>query len=150
MADPLFELLAPYFDSPTHRPAPSSSDPVTAKYLNRLSTLPLTGLTTTEPQSLAQSSHSTLLSLQALSARSNGAIVTSADHLSSFSTTLPQLASYAGSLQEGIPKLDEQAVAFSSKYSRSAENEVLDRRKRALLMARNVDRYPTSSTCLPY
>ena len=31
-------------------------------------------------------------------------------------------------------------MAFSEKYSRSGENEVLDRRKKALLMARNVDR----------
>ncbi|KAL8829369.1 MAG: hypothetical protein Q9191_002056 [Dirinaria sp. TL-2023a] len=140
MADPLYELLVPYFDSPTPRPTPSSQDPVTAKYLNRISTLPLSALTSTEPESLAQASHSTLLSLQALSARSNAAIVASSDHLSSFTTTLPQLATEVGVLQDGIPKLDERAVAFSSKYSRGAENEVLDRRNKALLMARNVDR----------
>ena len=140
MADPLYELLAPYFDSPSPRPAPTSQDPVTARYLNRLSTLPLSALTSTEPDSLAQSTHSTLRSLQSLSARSNAAIVASSDHLSSLTTNLPLLAREAGKLQEAIPKLDDQAVAFSTKYSRSAENEVLDRRKRALLMARNVDR----------
>ena len=141
MADPLYELLVPYFDTPAStRPVPSVSDPVTAKYLNRLSTLPLTSLTSTEPQSLAQSSHTTLLSLQSLSARSNPAIVASSDHLSSLRTSLPQLAAEAESLRNEIPKLDEEAVAFSEKYSRSAENEVLDRRKKALLMARNVDR----------
>ena len=141
MADPLYELLVPYFDTPASpRPVPTVSDQVTAKYLNRLSTLPLASLTATEPQSLAQSSHSTLLSLQSLSARSNPAIVASANHLSSLRTSLPQLAAEAEDLRNEIPRLDEQAVAFSEKYSRSAENEVLDRRKKALLMARNVDR----------
>ena len=141
MADPLYELLAPYFDSPTSsRPVPSVNDNVTAKYLNRISTLPLASLTSTEPQSLAQSSHSNLLSIQSLSARSNAALVASSDHLSSLHTTLPQLASHAQSLRHDIPKLDSQAVSFSEKYSRSSENEVLDRRKKALLMARNVDR----------
>lgn len=141
MADPLYELLMPYFDtSASPRLVPSVSDQVTAKYLNRLSTLPLASLTSTEPQSLAQSSHSTLLSLQSLSARSNPAIVASSDHLSSLRTSLPQLAAEAENLRNEIPRLDEQAVAFSEKYSRSAENEVLDRRKKALLMARNVDR----------
>lgn len=140
MADPLYELLVPYFDSPSQRPVPSSNDPVTSKYLNRLSTLSLNSLTTTEHQSLAQTSHTTLLSLQSLSARSNAAIVASADHLSKLSNNLPDLVNDARTLQEDIPKLDEQTVAFSTKYSRSAENEVLDRRKKALLMARNVDR----------
>ena len=141
MADPLYELLAPYFDSSTSpRPVPSVHDNVTAKYLNRLSTLPLASLTSTEPQSLAQASHSNLLSIQSLSARSNSALVASSDHLSSLRTTLPQLASHAHSLRHDIPKLDSQAVSFSEKYSRSTENEVLDRRKKALVMARNVDR----------
>ena len=141
MADPLYELLVPYFDTPASpRTVPSVSDQVTAKYLNRLSTLPLASLTATEPQSLAQSSHSILLSLQSLSARSNSAIVASANHLSSLRTSLPQLAAEAEYLRNEIPRLDEKAVTFSEKYSRSAENEVLDRRKKALLMARNVDR----------
>ena len=140
MADPLYELLVPYFDAPSIRPAPDSNDPLTAKYLNRLSTLPLSSLTTTEPQSLAQTSHTTLLSLQSLSARSNGVIVASAEHLSSLSEILPTLIKEAKTLQDDVPKLDEQTIAFSTKYSRSAENEVLDRRKKALLMEQNVDR----------
>ena len=140
MSDPLYELLAPYFDPPSLRPPPKVHDPVTAKYLNRLSTLPLSSLTTTEPQSLSQTSHTTSLSLQSLSARSNAAIVASVDHLSKLRDTLPALVNNAQTLQDDIPKLDEQTVAFSTKYSRSAENKVLDRRKKALLMARNVDR----------
>ncbi|MCJ1263431.1 hypothetical protein MMC22_003301 [Lobaria immixta] len=141
MTDPLYELLAPYFDNaPSPRPIPSIDDPVTAKYLGRLSTLPLASLATAEPQSLTQASHSTLLSLQSLAARSNAPIIASAEHLSSLKQTLPSLAAEAKTLQDGIPNLDEQALAFSTKYSRSTENEVLDRRKRALMMARNVDR----------
>ena len=141
MADPLYELLAPYFETSTSsRPIPQIKDGVTAKYLNRLSTLPLSSLTATELQSLAQSSHSNLISIQSLSARSNAAIVASSDHLSSLCTSLPKLSAEAASLKNAIPKLDEEAVGFSEKYSRSTENQVLDRRKKALLMARNVDR----------
>ena len=141
MADPLYELLAPYFETsnPSHA-VPQAKDQVTAKYLNRLSTLPLSSLNTTEPQSLAQSSHSNLLSIQSSSARSNAAIVASSDHLSSLRKSLPQLAAEAESLKHDIPHLDGEAVGFSEKYSKSTENHVLDRRKKALLMARNVDR----------
>ena len=140
MADPLYQLVAPYFDTPSPRSPPVSHDPVTAKYLNRLSRLPLSALTSTEPESLTQLANSNVRSLQSLSARSNAAIVASSDNLSSLTNNLPLLAAEACKLQDGIPKLDEQAVAFSTKYSRSAQNDVLDRRKRALLMARNVDR----------
>lgn len=138
MADPLYDLLVPYFDNLPS--TPSIEDPVTSKYLSRLSTLPLASLATAEPQSLTQASHSALLSLQSLAARSNAPIIASAEHLASLKETLPLLATEAKTLQDGIPNLDEQAIAFSTKYSRSAENEVLDRRKRALMMARNVDR----------
>ncbi len=142
MADPLYDLLATQFDaSPSPpRPVPNIQDSVTAKYLNRLSTLPLASLVTTEPQSLNQASQSVLLSLQSLSVRSNAAIIASADHLSHLSQTIPLLATEAKSLRDGVPNLDEQAVAFSTKYSRSTENEVLDRRKKVLMMSRNVDR----------
>ena len=64
----------------------------------------------------------------------------SSDHLSNLRTNLPQLSAEAHSLRHDIPRLDEEVVTFSEKYSRSRENEVLDRRKKALLMARNVDR----------
>ena len=141
MADPLYELLAPYFDSSSSaHTVLQPKDNVTGKYLNRLYTLPLSSLTTTEPQSLAQSTHSNHLSIQSLSARSHAAILASSDHLSSLRTSLPQLAVQAEALKNDIPRLDEEAVGFSEKYSRSAENQVLDRRKKALLMARNVDR----------
>lgn len=142
MADPLYELLIPYFDSQNvvPRPVPPSSDPTTAKYLNRLTTLPLPSLHTTEPQSLSQAAHSTIVSLQALSSRSHKTAITSADHLRTLRTTLPHVVEEAQNLRDAIPKLDAEAVRFSSAYSKSAENEVLDRRKRSMLLARNVDR----------
>ncbi|KAL9098315.1 MAG: hypothetical protein Q9163_006006 [Psora crenata] len=141
MTDPLYELLVPYFDThnPLH-PVPHLKDNVTAKYLERIPTLSLASLTTTEPQSLAQYSHSNSLSLLSLSARSNAAIVASSDHLSNLRADLTQVGAEAEALRNAIPKLNEAAVAFSEKYSKSSQNEVLDRRKKALLMARNVDR----------
>ncbi|KAG8528252.1 uncharacterized protein KY384_007169 [Bacidia gigantensis] len=141
MADPLYELLAPYFhSSKPETQAPKAIDGTTGKYLNRLSTLPLSALSSSEDDSLAQSSHTNLLSLQALSARSNAAIVLSADHHSNLSENLPKVVEKSEVLRHDVPKLDEEAVGFSGKYSRSTENEILNKRKMALLMARNVDR----------
>lgn len=130
MAHSLYELLG----------SAVSHDNATDKYLNRLSTLSLTALTSSESESLSQSSHSNLLSLQSLSARSNTALVTSTEHLFSLHDSLSELARHAETLKSNILKLDETAVSFAEKYSRNAGNEVLDRRKTALLMARNADR----------
>lgn len=141
MADPLLDLLTPYFQSETSgRPNPSPKDATTVKYLNRLATLQLESLDTTEPQLLAQASHSTLLSLQSLSTRSSKSVLASADHLSHLQTELPSLARDVRVLRDEINGLDKAAVNFCEKYSRSGENEVLDRRKKALLMYGNVDR----------
>ena len=144
MAESLYELLTPQLTSTNttsssrlHAP---EQDATTSKYLNRLTTLSLEALTTTETQSLSQSSHSTLLSLQALSNRSHKAFITSADNLSSLRTSIPQLTRESRRLQDAIPKLDEEAVNFSSKYSRTAENVALTRRRKAMQLARNVDR----------
>lgn len=137
MAD-LYELLTPHLAStPTSRP---EQDATTSQYLNRLTTLSLDALATTEAQSLQQSSHSTLLSLQALSNRSHRTFITSADNLANLRTSIPQLTRESRQLQDAIPKLDEEAVHFSSKYSRTADNVALTRRKKAMQLARNVDR----------
>lgn len=133
MAD-LLELLAPHLDPN------QSHDITTDRYLTRLSTLSLEALQTTEPPSLAQSSHSTLLSLQALSNRSHRAFVTSADNLSTLRTSVPQLTREAQQLRDAIPKLDEEAVGFSTKYSKITDNAALERRKKAMQLSRNVDR----------
>ncbi|PQE03166.1 dor1-like family protein [Rutstroemia sp. NJR-2017a BBW] len=138
MADPLYELLIPYFDRPLPRPTPVDS--TSATYLNRLSTLPLTALNTSEPQSLSQTQHSLLLSLQALSKRSHKSVITSSDHLSTLTTTLPTLARATADLRDALPKLDDAAIHFSENYNNRIENAALDRRRKALLLSRNVDR----------
>lgn len=145
MDDSLYELLTPHLasTSPTttlSRPRAPEQDATTSRYLNRLTTLSLESLATTETQSLAQSSHSTLLSLQALSNRSHKVFITSADNLSNLRTSIPELTRESRRLQAAIPKLDEEAVQFSTKYSRTAENVALTRRKKAMQLARNVDR----------
>ncbi|KAK3061893.1 hypothetical protein LTR53_019607, partial [Teratosphaeriaceae sp. CCFEE 6253] len=43
-------------------------------------------------------------------------------------------------LRHDLPALESAATTFAETYDRSTENAVLDRRKRALLLARNVDR----------
>ncbi|KAI4188617.1 MAG: hypothetical protein LQ346_005280 [Caloplaca aetnensis] len=138
MAEALYELLAPNLDQSSS--SRTSHDSTTTLYLNRLSTLSLSSLTTQEPQSLAQLSHSTLLSIQSLSSRSNAAVIASSEHFSTLQDTLPLLAEEANRLRDEVPKLDESAAAFSTTYNRSSGNEALDRRKRALLMERNADR----------
>lgn len=140
MAEPLYELLTPHLASTTSRPRAPEQDATTSQYLNRLTTLTLDALSTTETQALSQSSHSTLISLQALSNRSHKAFITSADNLANLRTSIPQLTRESRQLQDTIPKLDEEAVHFSSKYSRTAENVALTRRKKAMQLARNVDR----------
>lgn len=140
MADPLYELLVPYFNAPSPRPVPSSKDPTTHAYLTRLTTLPLSSLTSSEPQALSQTAHSLLLSLQALSKRSHNAIIDSSTHLSTLSTTLPALAASTASLRDALPKLDDAAIHFSETYNTRSDNALLDRRRKALLLSRNIDR----------
>lgn len=140
MADPLYELLVPYFNAPSPRPPPASTDATTAAYLDRLTTLPLAALADSEPQSLTQTTHSLLLSLQALSKRSHQSIITSASNLSTLSSSLPALAQSAADLRDALPKLDSAAIHFSETYNHRADNALLDRRRRALLLSRNVDR----------
>ncbi|MCJ1352536.1 MAG: hypothetical protein MMC33_002520 [Icmadophila ericetorum] len=141
MADSLLELLVPHIkERPVSRPPSNAKDAIIVKYLSRLSTLQLESLKTTEPQSLEQAHHSALLSLQSLCSRSSKALIVSTDHLAELKTSLPAIAKDVGRLRDAISTLDKEAVSFSSKYSRSGENEVLDRRKKALLLSRNVER----------
>lgn len=140
MADPLYELLIPYFDAQDAPLRPSPSDAVTNAYLSRLTTLPLAALTSSEQQSLSQSSQSILRSLQALSKRSHKPIISSTDHLLHLRKTLPQIGQDAGTVQEELPKLESAAQIFSDKYSRAADNAILDRRRKAMLLSRNIDR----------
>jgi hypothetical protein len=140
MADPLYELLIPYFDAQDAQLRPSPGDAVTNTYLARLTTLPLDALTSSEQHSLSQSSHSILRSLQSLSKRSHKPIISSTDHLLHLRQTLPQLGKDAGTIQAELPKLETAAQSFAEKYSKSSENAILDRRRKAMLLSRNVDR----------
>jgi hypothetical protein len=141
MADPLYELLIPYFDAQdAHTARPSATDPVTATYLSRLTTLPLAALSSSEQQSLLQSSQSLLRALQALAKRSHKPIISSTDHLSHLSAVLPRIGQHAGAIQSALPKLESAAQTFAEKYSKSTENAILDRRRKAMLLARNIDR----------
>lgn len=140
MADPLYEVLAPYFD--VEEAVPRPDDQVTSGYINRLTTLSLESLTSTEPQSLSQSTSSVFRSLQALSKRSHKAIIASSDHLASLKEILPRISGHASQLQDALPELESSAQGFTEKYGKSLDkdNEVLDRRKKAMLLARNADR----------
>lgn len=139
MSDSLYELLSPYLESPS-AVTRSGNDPNTASYLTRLSILSLSDLTSTEPESLLQAAQSHLRSLQALSKRSHKSVIASSAHLSRLSDILPNLGTQAAELQDGIPAVETVANDFAQKYDRSIENVVLDRRKRALLLARNIER----------
>ena len=141
MADSLYELLAPDLkDDSKAGSTPQAGDPATVRYLDHLATLQLRALETSEPQALAHASHAALLSLQSLSTKSSKVIINSANELASLRTGLPSIVSNTKKLVDGIALLDQSAVGFSEKYSRTGENDVLDRRKMALLMSRNVDR----------
>ncbi|KAJ4299336.1 hypothetical protein N0V90_004581 [Kalmusia sp. IMI 367209] len=140
MADPLYELLVPYFDAQDAHARPPPHDATTNAYLSRLTTLPLAALTSSEPQSLSQSTQSVLRSLQALAKRSHKPIISSTDHFAHLRHILPQLGHDAGAVQQELPHLETAAQAFSQKYTKSAENAMLDRRRKAMLLARNIDR----------
>lgn len=144
MADPLYELLIPYFDAQDAAARaverPTTGDAVTAAYLSRLTTLPLPALSSSEQQSLAQNSQSILRSLQALSKRSHKPIISSTDHLAHLRATLPKIGEDAGTVHAELPKLETAAQKFSDKYSKSTENPILDRRRKAMLLSRNIER----------
>ncbi|KAI9689292.1 MAG: hypothetical protein M1822_009942 [Bathelium mastoideum] len=142
MAEPLYELLVPYLDSssPESQARPSPEDAVTIDYLNRLSTLSIADLADNEPQSLSHASQSNVRTLQALAKRSHKSIVASADHLTTLGATLPSLSKDIQELRDGLPGVETEASRFAQKYSKTLDNPALDRRRRALMLSRNVDR----------
>jgi hypothetical protein len=136
MADLLYELLS----SPGSSASQTTPDPSALEYLTTLASQPLSSLASSEPQALAHSSHSLLLSLQTLSKKSHKQIIESATHHATLRTTLPALAASTAELRNSIPKLDAEAVRFSTTYNKSSDSDVLARRKKALLLSRNVER----------
>ena len=148
MSDALYNLLAPYLSAVQGSSASSSDaipardDAVTTSYLTRLTTLPLESLSSTEPAALQQTAHSITLSLRALSSRSHKAIITSSNHLSTLHSSLPSIAQDSAQLTNQIPKLNDAAEDFAEQYNKtnSNNNPVLENRRKALLLSRNVDR----------
>lgn len=141
MADSLLDILRPSGTPADRGPEPShSADAVALTYLSSLASRPLAAIEADEPQVLAQASHSLQLSLQALSKRSHKSIIDSASNHANLRIALPALASSTADLKTAIPKLDNEAVRFSTTYYKSGENDILNSRKRALLLARNVER----------
>ncbi|KAH0542785.1 hypothetical protein FGG08_002833 [Glutinoglossum americanum] len=139
MAEPLYELLSPYIIHDSLHSVPIV-DPIASRYLHRLSSLPLSSLTSTEPQSLAQSRHSLHLSLQALSTRSHQSIIISSHRLKTLSLSLPEMAEGTRRLRDALPGLDETTLHFSTTFNKNVDNKSLDRRRKAILLSRNIDR----------
>ena len=137
MADLLYDLLS---SSEAQAPSGAAADRDSLEYLESLAAKPLGALESSEQQALSQASHSLLLSLQSLSKKSHQAIIESAAHHATLHKSLPALAASTAELRNAIPKLDSEAVRFSTTYNKSSDNEVLARRKRALLLSRNVER----------
>lgn len=136
MADNLYDLLTQPGSAPSKTPA----DPSELDYITSWSGRSLSSLAANEPQALSQTSHGLLLSLQALSKKSHKDIIASAAHHATLRTSLPALAASTADLRASIPKLDAEAVRFSTTYNKSSEHAVLQRRKKALLLSRNVER----------
>ncbi|KAK0671171.1 Dor1-like family-domain-containing protein [Cercophora samala] len=137
MADLLYDLLLPSGSSSSPMTTPDASS---LEYLTTLASQPLSSLETSEPQALAHSSHALLLSLQSLSKKSHKQIIESATHHASLRTTLPALVASTAELRNALLKLDSEAVRFATTYNRDSDNDVLARRKKALLLSRNVER----------
>jgi conserved oligomeric Golgi complex subunit 8 len=111
-----------------------------SEYLADLAGQHAQALHSSEPQRLAHTSHSLLLSIQALSKRSQNAMVGSASSHSHLRRVLPVLAQNAVELSQTVPRLDYQAELFSNTFGKSTENRALPRRKQALRLLQNSER----------
>ncbi|KAG8629598.1 hypothetical protein KVT40_003463 [Elsinoe batatas] len=141
MADSLHELLLPHLTSTTSTTAVTdSTNPTVRSYLDRLTTLSLSHLTTTEEASITHTSQMTFRSLQALSKRSHGSITGAADHLNNLPNLLESLRDQSESIQHSMTTVEASINDFAQKYERSTENELLERRKTATLLNRNTER----------
>ncbi|POR38526.1 Conserved oligomeric Golgi complex subunit 8 [Tolypocladium paradoxum] len=117
-----------------------AADAATLAYLAHLAEQPAHALRSSEPQRLAQASHSLLLSIQALSKRSHKPIVESAASHASLRQTLPALAQRAAELSQAVPRLDHEAENFSAAFGKASEGQTVARRKQALRLLHNAER----------
>lgn len=116
------------------------ADPTTLNYLSHLAEQHVNSLESSEPQHLAQASHSLLVAVQAISQRSHGAVVRTAASHGSLRQTLPVLFKRAADLRQAVPRLDSQADNFSTEFSKARDSMVLTARKQALRLLQNSDR----------
>ncbi|KAF2227584.1 Dor1-like family-domain-containing protein [Elsinoe ampelina] len=141
MADSLHELLLPHLTSTTSTTVVTdSTNPTVRSYLDRLTTLSLSHLTTTEEASITHTSQTNFRSLQALSKRSHGSITSAADHLNNLPNLFESLRDQSKSIQNSMTSVEASINDFAQKYERSTENELLERRKTAALLNRNTER----------
>ncbi|KFA70825.1 hypothetical protein S40288_09783 [Stachybotrys chartarum IBT 40288] len=116
------------------------SDETSLQYLAHLAEQPLDALRSSEPQHLAQSSHSLLISLQGLSKKAHKGIVESASTHASLRQSLPVLSKRATELIQAVPRLDSQAESFAVTFSKAGESKMLLRRRQALRLLQNSER----------
>ncbi|TQV96030.1 hypothetical protein V2A60_001181 [Cordyceps javanica] len=109
-------------------------------YLEYLAGLSLESVLSTEPQILAQSSQSTLRSVQALSKRSHKSMVDSAIGHASLRGAIRGIDLKARQLTTGIPRLDTEAERFSTSLGKFCGSRILAQRKEALHLLENSER----------
>ncbi|KAM4059319.1 dor1-like family protein [Hirsutella rhossiliensis] len=117
-----------------------TADATALAYLASLAEHPADTFRSSEPQRLAQASHSLLLSVQALSKRSHKPIVDSAAGHASLRRTLPVLGQRISELSQAVPRLDTAADAFSTTFGKTSESKTIARRKEALRLLHNAER----------
>ena len=109
-------------------------------YLKHIQSLNLISLLHTEPEQLSQSSHALLTASQSLSARSHHAIISASKDLLAVPDNLLTVARDLRELEKGLPTLDEAVVHFSELYGKTSDHALLERRRRAMLLSRSVER----------
>jgi hypothetical protein len=118
----------------------STREDIDMEYLEYLADLSVDSLVSSEPQSLAQTSHSLLRSVQSLSKRSHKPMVDSAIGHASLTETIPSLAQRTKELRHAVPRLDAQAEHFSVAFNKSAESHIIAKRKESLRLFQNSER----------
>jgi len=140
MADSLHELLQPHFSEFDSEVIPPSSTPAITHYLQRLSSLSLSALTSTEREALDYDVHTSLRSLQALAKRSFRSVNTAVESLQNLHQSLPQIASNVAAVHGAVPAVDLSSTTFAEKYSKASENPILDRRRQVMRLGTNIDK----------
>ena len=110
------------------------------EYLTSLTALAPSAIADTQPDHLANEAHLAMLSIHGLSKRSYKQLIGSALGHGTLQRSLPNIANRANELRTGVPRVVEEVSIFASTFGKSGHNERLANRKRALILARNVER----------